>query len=106
MGGGPSGLPLVAPLREISTFGLAGMLALLPAVSRAPAPNHLRMVSIFSAAIIGDFGGMFGSSLCETRRKSRLASGSPGLSTAPEEPPAIAPVYVCSTNPPRALSWL
>ena len=91
MGGGPSGLPLLIDDRAISNFGLLAILALLPLFSRAPPRIHWRMVSTFSAGIMADFGGMKGSCLWDTSSNNRLASGSAGLMTSPELPPAMMP---------------
>src|SRR5436305_1197480 len=106
MGGGPAGLPLVIEESEISNFGLLTIFALLPEFSSAPARIHCRIVSRLSPGIIADLGGMLGCCLCETRRNSRLLSGSPGLMTSPELPPAIRLVKLLTTSPPLLLSWL
>src|SRR5690349_15960615 len=59
IGGGPSGRPFTTLDRVKSTFGFSA--TLLPEFSGAPAAIHLWIRSRLSLAILGDFGGMYGS---------------------------------------------
>ena len=88
--GVPAGLPSDAGSSLNSNFGLALAVATLPEFSSAPPSIHLRISSISASGILGEFGGILGSSLCETTRKSVLFSASPGSITLPEPPPCIA----------------
>src|SRR6516162_7197963 len=100
IGGGPSGLPLTIDLSPISTFGLFAGFALLPAFSSAPPAIQPRIVSRLSLARIGDLGGICGSALCATSKYNLLPSGSPGLITSPELPPAMRLVKLWTMRPP------
>ena len=86
----PAGLPTADGSTLNSNFGLALTAATLPALSKAPPSIHFWISSISASGILADFGGILGSSLCETTRNSVLLSGSPGSMTLPELPPCMA----------------
>ena len=88
--GVPAGLPSDAGSSLNSNLGFVLATALLPEFSSAPPSIHLRITSISASGILGEFGGILGSSLCEITRKSVLFSASPGSITFPDPPPCIA----------------
>ena len=90
MAGVPAGLPSAAGSSLNSNFGLALAVSTLPEFSSAPPSIHLRMSSISASGILGELGGILGSSLCDDTRRSVLLSGSPGSITLPEPPPCMA----------------
>ena len=77
-------------LTDSSSLGLLGSLILLLLFSGAPPSIHFRTVSRTPSASLSPFGGMWGFSRCVLSAKRRLESGSPGLITLPELPPAMA----------------
>ena len=77
--GGPSGLPIADGSSLNSNFGFALTDGHAAGVLERPALDPLAgSASISASGILGELGGMFGSSLCVTSWKSVLPSGSPG----------------------------
>jgi hypothetical protein len=105
IGGGPSGLPIAAPLSVRSTVGLLAARALLPAPCNRPPVIHWRIVLISLSESL-DFGGIAGSSVWVTDLNSWLLSGSPALRVVPLPPPLMALLNDDRSRSPLSLSGL
>ena len=64
--GGPTGLPMLEGSSLNSNFGFAFIATTLPDVSGAPASIHALITASSASGILGDFGGILGSSACVT----------------------------------------
>jgi len=98
-------LPMADGSSLKSSFGFIAA-ALLPAFSSAPPAIHALMMASSASGILGELGGILGSSECDTSSYKRELSGSPGSMTAPEPPPLRVLPKVSSESPPFCLSAL
>ena len=106
MAGGPTGLPRLDGSSLNSNLGLAFIATTLPEVSGAPASIHALIAASSASGILGEAGGIFGSSAWETSCQRCEPSRSPGSTTLPDPPPCIVEPKVSRLSPPLALSAL
>ena len=101
MAGGPTGLPMLEGSSLNSNFGLAFIATTLPEVSGAPASIQALMIASSASGILGDFGGIFGSSACVTS----LPEVRPVEVARLDHLARAAPSIVARRSPARARPW-
>ena len=106
MAGVPAGLPKRDGSSLNSNLGLALTTALLPEFSSAPPSIHLRISSISASGILGELGGILGSSLCEINQEERAALGVARLDHLARAAPLHGRAVIVEVQPPFCLSGL